>query len=169
MLRPGCAWAPGPSNASFAARRPSVGTARAGPHYWACLCTFPRSFVRTMRRKPDPYRRDARRPYPHSAQRLAASSRARLERELAGQSFSNRGGLRLLCVVCHLPRALGTDLALRADRRPHHDRAAGRRVRLGLPAEAYNLVIGQVPPCRSLRQVARLELCRQSSLFRFGV
>src|SRR5262245_6832796 len=28
----------------------------------------------------------------------------------------------------NLPRALGTDLALRADRRSHYDRAAGRRV-----------------------------------------
>src|SRR5262249_31979388 len=129
-LRPGCARRAGPIE-----RRLAAASARSEPSWRARIMGVSLHLPTILRKNHEaqarslPARREAS--LPNSAQGLAASSEARLERELAGQSFSSRGRLRLLWAVCNVPRALGIDLALRADRRPHDHRAASRRPRLG--------------------------------------
>src|SRR5262249_56839259 len=98
-----------PSNASFAAA-----SARSEPSGRARIMGVSLHLPTILRKNHEaqarslPARREAS--LSHSAQGLAAKSEARPERELAGQSFSSRGRLRLLWAVCNVPRALGIDL-----------------------------------------------------------
>jgi hypothetical protein len=66
----------------------------------------------TMNRKPDPYGRDATRPYHIPLKRLVASDSKGVERKQSRQSLGDGGGVRLLRALCHLPRVVGTHLSL---------------------------------------------------------